>query len=176
MSTFCCRVITFDTSPWGIQFGSHTLTSGQIGYDGSNDGWLIQKESSSNHYVSQSISTSGVNTFSIYAKNNSVDGAGGLLVEHYNWFSKVFNLESGTIYYESGISSSIEPISNGWYRCSFAFNGSSSLLRFQVVSALGSDDVIGKSIYITRRTAQLRPCCSTLFRDYHSTCVRRVNR
>jgi len=138
---------SFTTSPWEIQFGSHTLTSGQLGYDGTNDAWLIQKESSVNHYVKQSISVSGVNTFSFYAKNNTTNGAGGILIDS-ALGGAIFNLENGTIYVQSGINASIEPINNDWYRCSFTFNGSSTLLRFQVVSALGSDDVIGKSIYI----------------------------
>ena len=137
----------FDTSPWEIQFGSHTLTSGQLGYDGTNDAWLTQKESSVNHWIQQSVSVSGINTFSIYAKNNTTNGAGGILINSVLG-GAIFNLENGTVYIQSGINASIEPISNDWYRCSFTFNGSSSLLRFQVVSALGSDDVIGKSIYI----------------------------
>jgi len=144
---FLLQSNSFLTSPWEIQFGSHTLTSGQLGYDGTNDAWLVQKESSVNHYVKQSISVSGINTFSFYAKNNTTNGAGGILIDS-GLGGVVFNLENGTIYYQTGVNASIEPINNDWYRCSFTFNGSSSLLRFQVVSASGSDDVIGKSIYI----------------------------
>ena len=118
----------FDTT-WSKQ-GS-TLTSGQSGYDGSSDAWFVQSTTAnSGHRVLQSISISGVYTFSVYAK------AGG-----YNYLAlyassvgdgRYFNLSNGTI---GGImvsepaDSKIEDVGGGWYRCSITLSATTSSIE-----------------------------------------------
>ena len=74
------------------------------------------------------VSTSTDYTFSIFAKKNTLDylAIGALdftSVDAYSWF----NLNNGTLGTAgSGISTSIEDVSNGWYRCSISFTSDSS--------------------------------------------------
>ena len=49
-----------------------TLTSGQSGYDGTNDAWLLSKDSGQYRRIIQNISFSGVYTLSVYAKANTL--------------------------------------------------------------------------------------------------------
>ena len=60
----------FNTTPWA---SSVTLTSGQSGYDGSNDAWLLTKTSSGAQSVYNYINETGVMTMSVYAKAGSVN-------------------------------------------------------------------------------------------------------
>ena len=55
-----------------------TDTSGQAGYDGTNNAWLLQSTSSpaNESYIRQTITVSGSNTFSIYAKAGTADFLG----------------------------------------------------------------------------------------------------
>ena len=45
-----------------------SVTGGQSGYDGNNDAWQLTAISNNNQFLGQNISTSLVNTFSVYAK------------------------------------------------------------------------------------------------------------
>ena len=100
-----------------------SVTSGQSGYDGSSDAWLLNITTSQNSSLYRSISMSGVYTTSIYAKANSVDYLG---IRDYslsgagNWF----NLSNGTIASTTSdcIDAKIESVGNGWYRCSITQN------------------------------------------------------
>ena len=62
---------SFSTSPWFLQ-GSASLTSGQSGHDGTNNAWLLSKAADFSR-VEQNIVTSGVWTFSCYAKAGTLD-------------------------------------------------------------------------------------------------------
>src|SRR6056300_506272 len=55
---------TFDTT-WTTT--SASVTSGQSGYDGTNNAWLLSKSGAGGR-VQQILTTSAVNTFSVYAK------------------------------------------------------------------------------------------------------------
>ena len=111
------------TSPWG---GPRIFseTQGHTGYDGSNNAWLIiPNTDNGTHYKVQSVSTtSGVNTISVYAK------AGG-----YNYMT-IRDDSSGSSYAKfdlangltessgsNDITSKIESVGNGWYRCSLTY-------------------------------------------------------
>ena len=106
----------FDTT-W-VKAASATLTSGQSGYNGSSDAWLLTKGNLySNIY--QNLSQGNVCTFSFYAKANTYswlmlhieDSAGDAIVS--------FNLNDGSIGGQiKNISASTESLGNGWYRCS----------------------------------------------------------
>ena len=132
-----------------------TETSGQIGYDGSSNAWLITK-SASGAYIRQVISSSGVQTFSVYLKAESL-----------NWvrlrstasaiYSVYFDLSgSGAIGSQSGtIDANIESIGGGWFRCSITFSDSVGDVR--IFPAEGDNDLSGTSGSIYIQSAQLEP-------------------
>ena len=106
-----------------------TDTSGQSGYDGSNDAWLLTK-TGANGRITQTISVSGVFTFSVYVKKGASNwillyktgvGEGG----------RYFDLENGVIgssIVTAPIDSKIESIGNDWYRCSIVGNSATPVL------------------------------------------------
>ena len=136
---------TFDVSTNWINTNS-TETSGQSGYDGSSDAWKITSTSTLNAFLRQIISFSGVNTISVYAKAGtsnflliSIEGGGN------TWF----NLSAGTIGTDASISSNIEDMGSGWYRCSVVWNASITGVRLYVCDADNSAAVTsGNFIYI----------------------------
>jgi len=130
---------------------STTETSGQSGYDGSSDAWLLTKIGA-NGRIYQDISSSGVQTFSVYAKANTS-----------NWVSLWTNV--GTSYFDlangikgsttsaTTIGSEIESVGNGWYRCSLIFNTAITAVRIFVAD--NDLDVSGTSGSIYIQDAQL---------------------
>ena len=116
----------FDTSPW--TGGSTIFTSGQSGYDGSNDAWLLTHPLSTNSTY-QLNTNSGVQTFSIYAKS---DGSTGIRLYAFGDANAnaYFDLNNGVVRGPSNvINSDIVSVGNGWYRCSITFNQTNSTLR-----------------------------------------------
>ena len=115
---------TFNTT-WSFG-GAISLTSGQSGYDGSSDAWLLTKTATGFANIIQSISHSGVHTFSVYAKQGTntsmiLRSLGG--TDAYSYF----DLSLGTITSNSNIiDSNIESVGNGFYRCSITYNASSN--------------------------------------------------
>jgi len=130
---------SFDNGVWS---GGISLTSGQEGYDGSNNAWLASKAASPYINFSQSVSVSGVWTLSIYAKANTLDSI--TFRNQTNGDDCDFNLTNGTFSKDGAIESSITLISNGWYRCSATFSGSTS----QVALYLGFGNSTAGSVYI----------------------------
>jgi hypothetical protein len=130
-----------------------TETSGQAGYDGTNNAWLIIKSSASAN-IQQTVVATGLLTQSVYAK------AGTL-----NWFlmnnsgvlstGVYFDLQNGVLgsVGANAISPSIEAVGGGWYRCSLSFNGTSSAVR--IYPADGNNDISGTSGNILIQAAQL---------------------
>ena len=82
------------TTTW-IKTGSLTLTSGQSGYDGSSDAWKLDVSQVFDR-VFQSTSTSGVHTFSVYAKKGSLEGV-FLRASSSDAPRSFFNLNNGTL-------------------------------------------------------------------------------
>ena len=125
----------FDTT-WTTSNSS--VTSGQSGYDGSSDAWLLENTSTSFPRIEQAKSISGVVTCSIYAKagtNNFVRPLqiGGSNAQAY------FDLSNGTIANESNvIDAKIESVGSGWYRCSITFDGATTAVRIYSADAVGS--------------------------------------
>ena len=135
-----------DFSQWSTNVT--TLTSGQTGYDGSSDAWLLEK-SAANGFVYRSVSGSGIQTISVYAKANTnswmqIYGVGSSNVRVY------YNLSDGTFgaYALNIIHRSIEDVGNGWYRCSATFNASITNVRFFVSDGNNNDSGTSGSIYI----------------------------
>jgi len=112
----------FDTT-WSIS-GSTTLSSGQSGYDGSNNAWLLSKSDGQYRRIYQSVAISGVCTLSVYAKANTLnqitlrDGSTNALVR--------YDLSDGSLVGTAGspITYSIVSVGNGWWRCSLTMSSS----------------------------------------------------
>ena len=135
----------FDTT-WGSIGAS--VTSGQSGYDGSNDAWLLENTVSFS-YIRQDNTTSGVLTASIYAKAGNVNymrfaASNSPIVSIY------FDLVNGVGYGASNlISHDIEDVGNEWHRYSVSFLAS-SMSGMQWYPADGAYDLgeAGDNIYI----------------------------
>ena len=130
-----------------------TETSGQTGYDGSSDAWLLTK-SGANGTIYQNKSSSGVQTVSVYAKKNTnswlqIYAVGSPNVRAY------YDLENGVLggYFFNAIEREIEDVGNGWYRCSVTFN--SSLNSVRLYPSDGNNDESGTSGSIYIQDAQL---------------------
>ena len=117
---------SFDTT-WSLSTNI-TLTSGQSGYDGSSDAWECELTTSGAFKaISQSVSHSGVNTFSVYAKAGtiskmslrSLSGTDAVVI---------FDLSSGTIeaINANAITGTMTDAGGGWYRCTMTYSASQS--------------------------------------------------
>ncbi len=129
---------------------SASVTSGQSGYDGSSDAWLLSK-SGADGRIHQSVNL-GLRTFSIYAKANTLSwirlfkGGNG---------SAYFDLTNGVVGTTSlNIDANIELIGNGWYRCSLVYQDAySGTLR--IYAADNDNDTSGTSGSIYIQDSQL---------------------
>ena len=132
-----------------------TLTSGQSGYDGTNDAWKFDKDASQFRAITQTPTHSGVVTFSIYAKEGTLR-----YLNFYHPSSTYvqiwFDLQAGAVGVQAGayIENKIEDVGSGWYRCSVTYNASSGVgLLIYPSSADGAYTAVAGNIYI--QSAQL---------------------
>jgi len=124
---------SFDTT-WLNQLGTGgTITGGQAGYDGSNDAWSISKDTSTFRSVRQIISSSGVQTFSVYVKSGTLTKA-SLRVDAASTIIVDFDLSTGAFISSSGtyIGYQIDSVGSGWYRISVTYNSSNSNVHIYV--------------------------------------------
>ena len=134
----------FDTT-WVLNNGA-TLTSGQTGYDGSTDAWLLTKPANGFTNAAQSISTSGIVTFSVYAKAGTISTFNLRMIGTDE--DVLFDLSAGSVSTSTSgvIDSKITAISSGWYRCSFsAIYGSGTQIGIYVCDV---PDANAGNIYI----------------------------
>ena len=128
---------SFDTT-WSLS-SAISVSGGQAGYDGSNDAWLLERSDASARYVRQNVSSSGVHTFSVYAKPESVDWMYMYVSDGVTNYNAYFDLSSGALGSTSGvIDSAIESAGNGFYRCSISVNASIAAVRLYPAVANGS--------------------------------------
>ena len=106
---------TFSTT-WSNS--NSTETSGQIGYDGSSNAWLLTKTGSSG-FIQQILAQTGIVTQSIYVKAN--DSTWCYILNGVGF--TYFNLFDGVIGSGTDINSTIESAGNGWYKISITTNG-----------------------------------------------------
>lgn len=136
----------FDTT-WTTSAAS--VTSGQSGYDGSNDAWLLTATNTFNR-VQQSIGISGVKRFSVYAKANTNDY---LLLGSFEGahFYATFNLATGAVDSNNinAISASIEDVGNGWYRCSATWVNTTTQVR------IGTQDASGQGAWASTTSGNI---------------------
>jgi len=138
----------FDTT-WGSV--NTTETSGQAGYDGSSDAWLLSI-TASGAYLYQEKAVSGVQTFSFFAKEGTLARVNVVINASVNVTAQ-FDLANGIVLGGSqNITSSITSVGDGWYRCSVTYNqGTTSRFRLYPVNLAGG----GTSGFIYIQDAQL---------------------
>ena len=99
------------------------VTSGQSGYDGSSNAWELDAPTAGGRLY-QSISFSGVHTFSIYAKKGTANGI-RVRLQQTSVANAYIDLRDGSLFSSSSdIDVGIQDVSNGWYRITFALNAS----------------------------------------------------
>ena len=139
---------TFNTT-WSTTGSS--VTSGQAGYDGTSNAWLLTRTGTSG-YLEQSLVQSTLGVVSVYAKANAN-----------NWFrirvsatassSAFYDLSNGTLgTFTSGQIATITSVGNGWYRCTLTYSPTSSNIRIYVADA--DNDVSGSSGSVFIQAAQ----------------------
>jgi len=127
-----------------------SVSSGQTGYDGSTDAWLLQANSDGGgRRLQQSKTQGGVSTLSIYAKAGTTDW---LRIEFVGASSYVyFDLTNGVLGSETNAIGKIESVGDGWYRCSAVNTSGStpSTMRYILASANNNVNVVtGDNIII----------------------------
>ncbi len=146
------NLITYseDFSQWASS--NLTLTSGQSSaITASNDAWLFTATASAAN-VTLSVSSSGANTLSVFAKAGTQDG----IFIRFSGSSNpraFFNLSNGTLVDSSGITSSnVEAFNDGWYRISITSTDNVTDARIYVADSTGNF-VSSGNIYV--QNAQL---------------------
>jgi hypothetical protein len=126
-----------------------SVTGSQAGYDGSSDAWLLENTSNSGR-IYQSITTSGVNTFSVYVKAGTTDWVALYGQTSPNQPYVYFDLTNGVVGAKEDyvIHSRITSVGNGWYRISIAFDEAVTDLRIFPAAGNASLGVTGDNIYI----------------------------
>ena len=157
------------TAPWS-KSGISNVNDGFEGYDGTNHAWKITKNNKAGR-VNQSIaSTSGVKTFSVYAK----PGLSPSIVIRVNptdtndpHIAAVYNLVTGARISLSteAIGSRLESVGNGWYRVSLTIDDTINIVRIYPADSEG--DVGGNTGSLFLQDAQLEVGHSTT--DYIET-------
>ena len=106
---------TFSNAAWTKTDSS--VTSGQSGYDGTNNAWLLANTASSGN-LTQTISFSGFNTLSVYAKAGThqnlyilLNGSGFNATASYNLSTGVISNASADALITTATS-----VGNGWWR------------------------------------------------------------
>ena len=133
---------------------SSSETSGQSGYDGTNNAWLLTTTGTGG-YIIQNVVNTGVQTFSVYAKANT-----------YNFIRIQLNgsgadkridvdLRDGTTGTagSGNITAKATSIGDGWYRVEIVSNTTSSAARIYAI--VGDNDLTGTSGSIYIQSAQL---------------------
>ena len=138
---------SFPTASWDVS--SVTLTGSQSGYDGSSDAWKLESNVT-NANIFQIISTSGVSTFSVYAKAGN---ASWIRLRYDNTSTTDVNLwcnlTDGSLGVDSGVSSYTENIGGGWYRIVVQANTNDlNNLRIYPATSNGGNSNAGDNIYI----------------------------
>jgi len=143
---------TFSNAAW---FNINTTeTSGQSGYDGSNNAWLLQR-SAAYGLIRQFVDSDGDTTFSVYVKKGSLSWV-RLYIASNTLSSDVYiNLENGAIGTKTG-SPSVEVVDlgSGWYRCTISKN-TTLINNFRIYPAASNEDTTGTSGNIYIQDAQV---------------------
>jgi hypothetical protein len=118
-----------------------TDTGGQADKDGGTTAWLLESTTAAGEaYLRQTISASGLSTFSIYAKAGTADFLGVYINATTGTDPYVyFNLSTGAVGTTATTATpSIVSVGSGWYRCSVAYNATIANIDVYVTTADGS--------------------------------------
>jgi hypothetical protein len=126
-----------------------TATSGESGYGGSSDAWLLSK-SAANGRIRQYVTDTGVQTLSAYFKA----GTNNWMRITYGGATTYFDLANGVLGFDSSINATITSVGSGWYRCTFTANVTSAQYA-QFYVADSNNDTSGTSGNILIQNAQL---------------------
>ena len=144
------------------------LTSGQAGYDGTTNAWLLDKNATQGRVI-QSISQSGIQTLSVYAKKGTSEFL-RMFVNGPN-SSIYFNLNDGSVQSSASIvSGKSTDVGGGWYRCEVAFDGTTTFVNIYPAES-GSTAGTSGTIYI--QDAQLEK--GDIATDYIATTTAAVS-
>jgi hypothetical protein len=143
----------FDTT-WAT-YNSVSVLGGQSGYDGGSDAWLLQANAANGHLRQTITSVSGIVTYSIYAKPNSLNAI-LIQIKQTSDAYAYFDLSDGSLLSNTNlIDSSIVALSNGWYRVSITANVSAST-QIRLYPSQDSDtSITSGSIYIQNAQLEL---------------------
>lgn len=130
-------------------------TSGQAGYDGTNDAWLLSKAAANGNIYQVITTTSGVQSFSVYAKAGTRNWIrlrfdNSPSADQNVWF----NLIDGSVGTDQGIAAYSEAIGSGWYRLVLQAN-TTDLNNVRIYPAEGDTDTTASSGSIYIQDAQL---------------------
>jgi hypothetical protein len=145
----------FDTT-WTTTNSS--VTSGQSGYDGSSDAWLLSKSDVAG-LLQQTISSSSVSTFSVYLKAGTLNWGWIILRDSVGGDDASIYLDlsgSGALGTSAGgafVDANIVSIGSGWFRCDVTNSGGYDMVR--IAPADGNEDLTGTSGNIYIQDAQL---------------------
>jgi hypothetical protein len=139
---------------------SASVTSGQTGYDGSNDAWRIDSTAG---YVRRDVSYSGVNTFSIYAKAGTAVGI-RIRLDAASDRNAYYNLSTGAEISHTGISLTATDLGGGWYRIALAANITTGI-NYRIYATDASGVSTTGNIFV--QDAQLEQ--GLVARDYQET-------
>ena len=134
----------FDTT-WANLLGG-AVTSGQSGYDGSSDAWLLNG-SGGFARLTQSVSLSGVFTISVYAKANTTNYLNINMLFNGVGQNVVFDLVNGvkTAQDITPVADKMTDVGNGWWRIELTLNGNLGSLGI----AMSNDGTIGGWVNFT---------------------------
>jgi hypothetical protein len=158
---------TFNTT-WTLD--DATLTSGQSGYDGTNNAWRLAKTAAGGR-VQQTLSlSSNSHTFSVYLKAGTKNWV-FLRADGTSNRTSYFDLQNGVVGTASGCTPSIVSAGNGWYRCSISYVDTTTSARIWVADADG--DISGTSGNILIQSAQVET--GDIATDYIATTTAAVS-
>jgi hypothetical protein len=142
----------------------YTLTSGQSGYDGTNNAWLAEC-TSAGQALYQTSNASGVSTLSFHLKQGTANFL-RLRADQSADAIAVFDLSDGSVHSFNGnvIDTNVVDLGGGWYRCSMTWN-IDTLSNVQVRAEDGNGSPILGTFYI--QDAQLEQ--GLVARDYIET-------
>ena len=133
---------------------SVSFTSGQSGYNGTNDAWKIDLTAAAGR-VQNSNSTSGVHTFSLYAKAGTLNWVRMITnsASTQDMFFDLANGVLGTSTYGGQIDATITSVGSGWYRCTLTDD--KELYNIRIYPAQGNGDITATSGSVYIQDAQL---------------------
>jgi hypothetical protein len=135
---------TFNTT-W-TAYAISSITNGESGYDGSSDAWLLNAGAAGGN-IAQSLSVSGVHTFSIYAKKGTANGI-RIRFDQTTDTNVYVDLRDGSVGTAiNDITSITEDVGGGWYRVKFSMlNAGLGLMKIYPTD--GGTNAADGSIYI----------------------------